>query len=401
MISACPIPGTGSNFLAGTLRFIDCATQELAGEGYRALSGSGASGGIVLAALLTIFVAAQGFRLLGGQLPSARDLLLLTLKLGVVLTLAGSWDAYRVLVHDVVLRAPADITADIGRGAGFGGGSLIDRLQDVDQGLLSLTKLGSGYLDVGSAQGAVPPGGDVARTPVADSYALAGARLIYLVAVIGVLGALRLISGMLLALGPLFAGLLLFEATRGLFMSWVRLLFGSLIGAIVVTAILEIELALLVPWLGDVLNQRLARIATPSAPVELLVLVAAFGIVSFVALRLIWSMVLSPVIANVKAELSVPDVRQWLDGPQLSSAGMPVLAAGKAGTSANGEAATNSFAVTVDGVERLPGSGPRVPDATRADAARSETASAVPLGQSYSRRIRAISAGRRQGPRTS
>ena len=396
MISACAIPGTGSNFLSGTLLFIDCATQELAGEGYRALSGSGASGGIVLGVLLTLFVAAQGLRLLGGQSPTARELLLLTLKLGAVLTLAGSWDAYRVLVHDVVLRAPAEIIGDIAQGAGLGGGNLISRLQQVDQGMLTLTKLGSGYLDVGSAQGAPPPDGDIARTPLADGYALAGARILYLVAVIAVFGALRLISGLLLALGPLFAGFLLFHATRGLFLGWARLLFGSLLGAVVVTAILEVELALLLPWLSDVLTQRIARIATPSAPVELLVLVAAFGLVSFIGLRLIWSLSLAPALASFKAELSEADLRQMLPAAP-AMAPMPILAGG--GIVSNDGMSANPV-VLVDRTEGLPGASSRVPDVTRTAEVRGEPAPSItPLGHSYTRRIRAISAGRRQGPR--
>ena len=396
MISACPIPGTGSNFLSGTLLFIDCATQELAGEGYRALSGSGASGGIVLGVLLTLFVAVQGLRLLGGQSPTARELLLLTLKLGVVLTLAGSWDAYRVLVHDVVLRAPAEIIGDIAQGAGLGGGNIISRLQQVDQAMLTLTKLGSGYLDVGSAQGATPPDGDIARTPLADGYALAGARIIYLVAVIAVFGALRLMSGLLLALGPLFAGLLLFDVTRGLFLGWARLLFGSLLGAVVVTAILEVELALVLPWLSDVLTQRIARIATPSAPVELLVLVAAFGLVSFIGLRLIWSLSLAPALASLKAELALSDLRQMMPAAP-AMAPMPVLAGG--GTVNNSGTSANPM-VLADRADGLPGSSSRVPDVTRAAEARGEAAPVItPLGQSYTRRISAISAGRRQGPR--
>jgi type IV secretion system protein VirB6 len=396
MISACPIPGTGSNFLSGTLLFIDCATQELAGEGYRALSGSGASGGIVLGVLLTLFVAAQGLRLLGGQSQTTRELLLLTLKLGAVLTLAGSWDAYRVLVHDVVLRAPAEIIGDIAQGAGLGGGNLISRLQQVDQGMLTLTKLGSGYLDVGSAQGAPLADGDIARTPLADGYALAAARIIYLVAVIAVFGSLRLMSGLLLAFGPLFAGLLLFDATRGLFLGWARLLFGSLLGAVVVTAILEVELALVLPWLSDVLTQRIARIATPSAPVELLVLVAAFGLVSFIGLRLIWSLSLAPALANLKAELALSDLRQMMPAAPVM-APMPVLAG--SGTVNNSGMSANPM-MLVDRADGLPGSGSRVPDVTRTAEARGEAAPVItPLGQSYTRRISAISAGRRQGPR--
>jgi hypothetical protein len=159
---------------------------------------------------------------------------------------------------------------------------------------------------------------------------------------------------------------------------------------------LEVELALVLPWLSDVLTQRIARIATPSAPVELLVLVAAFGLVSFIGLRLIWSLSLAPALANLKAELALSDLRQMMPAAP-AMAPTPVLAGG--GTVNNSGMSANPM-VLVDRADGLPGSGSRVPDVTRTAEARGEPAPAItPLGHSYTRRFRAISAGRRQGPR--
>ena len=391
----CPVPTTGNSFLSGTLYFIDCATQTLAGEGYKALALPTSSAGAVLGLLLVLFVAGYGFRLLGGALPTRRELLWLTVKLGAVLTLAGSWDAYRVLVYNPVLLAPAEIMADLGQGAGLGGSDLVGRLQVLDQGMLTLTRLGSGYLDVGAVLGASQAGADTGRTPLADTTSLAMARIIYLVSVIAVFGALRLITGLLLALGPLFAGLLLFDATRGLFLGWARLLFGSLVGAVAVTALLEVELALLLPWLNDVLTLRIARVAAPSAPVELLVLVAAFGIMLFIGLGLVWRLVLSPGFANIVAHIDLPAVRRLADAARSSA---PGAAAG--GSSTNSfmssnqvggpmAAAQTGSAFTAAGAIPVPS---RIPDPPV-----EPMQVPVPLGQSYRRQIRALSGTARRG----
>jgi type IV secretion system protein VirB6 len=394
----CPIPGTGSGFLSGTLYFIDCATQTLAAEGYRALAASTSNAAAVFALLLMIFVAATGFRMLGGRMLTGQDLLLATLKLGVVLTLAGSWGAYKVLVYDPVLLAPAELMADLAQPAGLGGGDLIGRLQAADDGIMSLTRLGSGYLDVGNAQGVPVGGSNIARTPIADSTALAGARIGFLGATIAVFGTVRLLTGLLLALGPLFAGLLLFDVTRGLFVSWASLLFGMLIGALAVTAMLEIEMALLVPWLSEVLTLRLARTATASAPAELLVLVLAFAAVQFIGLHLIWRLVLSPRIASAAAQLSLPDWGASVGTAVSASAASqpdPVSLRGIGEASYSDAPAPNARPLLItSSLSAVPGT-PRVPQPGQ-----DTTPAPVPLGQSYRRDARGFTPGDRRRTRT-
>lgn len=390
MISACPIPGTGSNFLTGTLLFIDCATQELAGAGYRVLSGQGASGGIVLGVLLTLFVAAQALRLMGGQVPTPRAFLPLALKLGVVLTLAGSWNAYRVLVLDVVLRAPAGIVAEVARGTGLAGDDMTVQLQQVDSAMLGLARAGSGLVIVDGAPAAATGQSDVARTAVEDDTALAVARIGWLAGVIGALGTVRLLSAVLLALGPLFAGLLLFDATRGLFMTWARLLAGCLAGLVAVMLVLQVELALLLPWLANVLALRRALLPTPSAPVELMVLVAGFSLMLLAALRLLWVLALAPAITAVQGS-----VAKWVGSgtagswqPAVQEEPIPIMPpAGWARPLPGGVPAPPAPAAN-----SLPSPPGRVPQPTAAD-----TVLPAPLGLSYRRRPASLSARRTQG----
>ena len=98
---------------------------------------------------------------------------------------------------------------------------------------------------------------------------------------IGAFALLRLVAGLLLALGPLAAGMLLFEPTRGLFTGWLRGLVLALIGTVGVTLVLAVELGVLLPWLTDALRVRSLGYATPAAPTELFAMTLAFSVVQF------------------------------------------------------------------------------------------------------------------------
>jgi type IV secretion system protein VirB6 len=84
--------------------------------------------------------------------------------------------------------------------------------------------------------------------------------------IIGSFGLLRLAGGLFLALAPLFAGFLLFEATRFLFLGWLRALIAVALGSVGIAIVLGVELAIIEPWLTQVLSLRTARITTLAAP---------------------------------------------------------------------------------------------------------------------------------------
>ena len=73
----------------------------------------------------------------------------------------------------------------------------------------------------------------------------------------------------LLALGPFFIAFLLFDGTRGLFEGWLRVLAGTFLGAVGSAVVLGVELALLEPWLGQLLALRAVGQSIPGVPVEL------------------------------------------------------------------------------------------------------------------------------------
>jgi type IV secretion system protein VirB6 len=111
-----------------------------------------------------------------------------------------------------------------------------------------------------------------------DETALGWGRTVFLASVIGALAILRVAGGLLLALAPLMAGLLLFDFARGLFAGWVRGLVLVALGSLGMTVLLSVEVAVIEPWLADALQRRSLGYATPSTPTELLALTLAFGI---------------------------------------------------------------------------------------------------------------------------
>jgi len=282
-MATCPAVATGDQFLSTLLRHIDCQAQTIGTTGYQALADPGSPVSLALTGILTIFVAVFGLRLILGGGLSLRDGVMAVVKIGVVLLIATSWPAYRAVVYDLVVDGPAEIGALIGRPAGLPAarGELIDRLQAADMAINRLINEGSGRGDTSAAfqtPNLPAPGEPDRRYPIRDDSAFGSARVVFLSGAIAAFAVVRLTAGLLLALAPLFAGLLLFDMARGLFVGWARALVFALLASVATTVILGVELAMLEPWLAEVLDQRLAHKIVPAAPVELMVMCLAFAL---------------------------------------------------------------------------------------------------------------------------
>lgn len=279
MISAVCAPITsGGGFLKGTLAYFDCAGQQIGAFGYQALAAPGSPVSQIMLALITLFIAWFGIRMMFGRTPDIGGVVLAAAKIGLVLMLMTSWPAVRTLVFDPSFDGPAEL---VGQANGPQSERLEDRLQRVDDGIVALTSWGTGKLDIraGRTADGQPAASAFSGIALTDSLAFGAARLSYLVATLMTFGLLRLLGGVMIAALPLFAGLLLFEATRGLFDGWARLLFALFVCSFSVPLILSVELALLEPWLAQAIAQRGAYFATPSAPTELLAMTASFFLI--------------------------------------------------------------------------------------------------------------------------
>jgi type IV secretion system protein VirB6 len=415
---ACPSIAPGGAFLTGVLTYVDCQAQAIGQGGYQALTAPGSTVAVLLTGLLTIFVALFGYRMIFGQAPGAREGVLAMVKIGVVLALATSWPAFRTLAYNVAMQGPADLAASIGGSAGLPGsnGGLIGRLQGIDNGLAELQILGTGKPDnadeiVGpSAQPLTPeqqqeqfrklqslqqrPKWDPAR----DATMLSQARTLYLTGAIGSFASVRVIAGLLLALGPLFALFLLFDTTRGLFEGWVRGIAGAALGALSTAIVLGVQLALMEPWLFAILELRRQNIPTPTVPVEMLAMTLVF------ALTLLAGLIAT---AKVAQGFRMPTIwrgaaSRWAEVLRDRGA-QPAMAGGEQPEAIDQRTRAHSVADAVAASQRreaalLPPPPAQLgyQGATRTSVRDNPTAvpMPVPLGQSYRRRTRGrVSAG--------
>jgi type IV secretion system protein VirB6 len=397
-----------SGFVSGMLNFVDCQAQNIGSQGYQALAAPGSTLSLLLTGFLTLFVAFYGYRMLFGQTPNLRDGVMALAKIGIVLALATSWPAYRTLFYDVALRGPAEIAAGVGGASGLPGsnGGLVARLQGVDAALIELDRVGVGTAEQqerqtvtrmvnGQQQTVIEP---VRQPDKFDSSALGWARVLYLVTAIAGFASVRLAAGLLLALGPFFIAFLLFDGTRGLFEGWIRGLAAAALGAVCVTVLLGVELALLEPWLTDLLARRAARLAVTGAPTELMVVTMVFAITLAAMLATVTRLAMGfRMPASVRAASSqiVSALRgdQAPSRPTIAGPQAPAEQRSRAAAVAEAVAATQrreAAQITVNASQR---------QASATGLARDLPPPApTPLGQSYNRRTRnraSGSAGRR------
>ncbi len=371
-MDVCSPASQGSGFISSITGYIDCQAETL---------GSGAW------AAFTITIALIGYNLLLGTNFTVRGATLAFVKIGAVFALATSWPAYRTIVYDLVTDGPSQLVSEIGPRAGVVGsdGTLLQRLDLTDHALVQLAILGPGIPPADAYQQVAPPpfGGF-------DAFALGGSRIIFLLTAIGGLTIVRIVTGLMLALGPFFIAFLLFDSTRSLFEGWVRVLAGAALAAVGVAIALGLELALLEPWLSVALARRMAGEALPTVSTELFVIACLFA------------MIIATVIyacAGVARAFRLPPILR-LDWAGTSSDTQTVRASGRTQVSSGArvEVERSRAAALADVIQsatfreraELIGPGQGTAQMPRTVAVRNSAAEgsrqAVPLGRSFSRR---------------
>lgn len=288
----CPAFNPVALYLPELTGFVDCHARGLGEEGYRAL-GNGSSVAFALTGLLTVYVALIGYRMLLGDAPTFRESVISAVKIGFVLALVSDWPAYQVLVYDVVVDAPGEITARIMESGGFGSSTTPGMVQRVQAAYAAIEEAAlprSGALRADADKVAVgmnpppiqqqPPsalGAPTAAAPL-DPTLSAAAKILLIASLAGLLS-MRIVAGVVLALGPLFIMCLLFGATRGLFEGWVRALAGSALGTIGVAIVLLAELAVIEPQVSAIMWTLAAGAPMPLLPNELLASTVLFALV--------------------------------------------------------------------------------------------------------------------------
>ena len=191
--------------VAAALRAVDCTAGNLTAEAFGRLFAPGGSMATVLTILLTIYIAIFGIQLLTGRSSiGVRALTPRMITVGLVLTFATSWVAYQSVVWNLAIGAP-DWLAGILTGTTESATTTF--AQKIDVVFLAVQQASAGAEDIS------------AFSP--EGMMWLGAML-FMLGTVGLLVTARIALAVLVALGPVFVVMALFEGTRGLFAGWIK-----------------------------------------------------------------------------------------------------------------------------------------------------------------------------------
>lgn len=202
------------NGIAASLRGVDCVTTGATQAAFGRLFGTGGALLPALTILLTLYVAFFAVQLLTGR--SRIGVGALTprmMTLGLVLTFATSWIAYSQVVWNLAIGAPDQIAAIL---TGVRGSAADVFAQKVDI-LFGVVGEAAGATQA-QAQNAPPTATSIVS---AEGMVWLGSMLL-LLGTAGVLVTCRIALAVLIAVGPVFVVLALFNGTRGLFAGWLK-----------------------------------------------------------------------------------------------------------------------------------------------------------------------------------
>jgi len=196
------------NGVAMSLRAVDCAAAATSQAAFGRLFASDGALLPALTILLTLYVAFFAFGLITGR--STLGISALTprmVTLGLVLTFATSWAAYQGAMYNLVVGAPNQIANIL---TGTEGSATTVFADKIDVVFAALIQASGDEAMQGATSTFSPPG-----------LLWLGATLL-LLGTVGLLATCKIALAILMALGPIFVVLALFNGTRGLFTGWLK-----------------------------------------------------------------------------------------------------------------------------------------------------------------------------------
>jgi type IV secretion system protein VirB6 len=199
--------GTG---VSAALGAVDCIASGMSEQAFNRLFGTEGQLAFALTILLALYVGFFGISLMLGRANlSVRALLPKMMTLGLVLTFATSFVAFSTIFYNIFIGGPDQI-AGILTGTPTGPGAESATMvfaQKLDVVFLAIQQASGDTKDISAFS---PPG-----------MMWLGAMLL-LLGTVGLLVTARIALALLLAVGPIFVVLALFEGTRGLFTGWLK-----------------------------------------------------------------------------------------------------------------------------------------------------------------------------------
>lgn len=259
MAGACEqLTNEASLGAAPALRAVDCLSNEMASAAFGRMFGAGGALLPALTILLTLYIAFFAFSLLTGR--SRLGISALTpraMTLGLVLTFATSWVAWQGVVWNLAIGAPDQLAGLL---TGIKGSATQIFTQRLDMVFAAISEAASNSASTATA--AAAPAADGAPTVAASAQTAQAVQaggafsptglmwmgaLLLLLGTVGVLVTARIALAVLLALGPVFVVMALFNGTRGLSVGWLRGLAMTALAPLFVVAGGSLMLELAVP----------------------------------------------------------------------------------------------------------------------------------------------------------
>jgi type IV secretion system protein VirB6 len=237
-------PGLAARLLADT----DCQSFGLVERGYAALSQPGGPVAATLTGLLVLAVAFFGYRLVVGRGLLLVDAVSLALKIGVVLLLATSWEAWQAVAYDTFARAPVRLAGEMLTGL-----NAIDPIVSLQAALDGLEDASVGYR---TRAGIASP---LVGGPAAAAMILNLSGYFLTLSILGLLVVARILLALLLAITPVMAGFILFDATRGMASRWLAAMAAAAFVPMFVLVLAAVELSILNPMITRLLAEQAAE----------------------------------------------------------------------------------------------------------------------------------------------
>ena len=273
---ACALP-EHPGLVTGLLADTDCQAFGLVERGYAALSAPGSATATTITSLMVIAVAFFGYQLMLGRGLRLADLTGLALRLGVVIMLAASWSTLQGAAYDTLARAPTRVADQM-----ISALNVPPPLAGVQT---ALDKIEAASIGWRQRAGIASP---LVGGPPTTAMTLNLAAFMLTMTTAGLLVISRVVLALLLALTPVLAGFLLFNATRGLLEGWLRALLAAALVPVGVLTLTAVELAIITPMLDRILAQEAGGnyLAESVTPLGLVTLVFTAAIIaSLAALR--------------------------------------------------------------------------------------------------------------------
>lgn len=263
-MSPCPGPEDVPGVAHGVLASVGCHSHRLALDAYAALTAPGSLLPAALTTCLTIYVALLGYGLLTGS-PRLKlvQVSQTGLKIGAIVALTLNWSVFQTLVFNVAAEAPFEVgqiftQAASASGSSEAGDDPLTRLEAIHQELVDSAR---SLIQPAAAPGAPAPSANAVgagpQPPAAEALLWMATTLI--VCSVGLIALAMVAQAILVALGPAFMLFFLFDATRGLFVGWIRALAAAIIAPVTSWGGLMICLATLEPWASRLARERAAH----------------------------------------------------------------------------------------------------------------------------------------------